>query len=250
MAEARRGFLRFVPGIVLTVTSAFGAEPVLNVAHRGGIAPGYPENTLAAFRRAIAVGADVIELDLRATKDGAIVILHDETLDRTTSGSGRVTEHTLAEVQRLGVPTYREVLNFCANTGTKLLLDIKVSPQLDKNEVVRMTHEYEVDVIAGVRNLEDLAEFHTLDPGMPTLAFVPSVDAIEKFVEAGADMVRLWARWIATDPGLVARVQKMGKPVWVTANGAPAGKLRKLIAAGVDAILTDHPETLAELINK
>jgi len=69
-------------------------------AHRGGIVPGYPENTIAAFRQAIKVGAEVLEVDLRGAKDGHVVIIHDKTLDRTTNGAGRATDHTLAELKR------------------------------------------------------------------------------------------------------------------------------------------------------
>ena len=74
---------------------------VVNVAHRGGIVPGYPENTLAAFRRSISIGVDAIEIDLRGTRDGDIVILHDETLDETTDGTGKVTDYTLDELKKL-----------------------------------------------------------------------------------------------------------------------------------------------------
>ena len=74
------------------------AEPFRVIAHRGASAYA-PENTLAAFRRAIASGVGVIEIDLRATKDGVPVILHDETLNRTTNGSGAVANYTLEELK-------------------------------------------------------------------------------------------------------------------------------------------------------
>lgn len=93
------------------------------VAHRGGADLGPPENTLAAFEKAIEVGADLIEIDIRETKDGHLVIIHDSTVNRTTNGSGRVNELTLAEIRALDagswageeyrglkVPTLREAL--------------------------------------------------------------------------------------------------------------------------------------------
>lgn len=110
-------------------------RPVVNIAHRGGISDGYPENTLAAFRRAMAVGADVIELDLRSTTDG----------------TGLVADFTLAELKKLDaggkekIPTYEEVLQLVENTGTKLLLDIKNSALLDKGEIVRLTEKYQAN---------------------------------------------------------------------------------------------------------
>src|SRR5215831_5072630 len=76
-----------------------GAKPRL-FAHRGASGEA-PENTLAAFRRAAEVGVPYAELDVRATRDGHIVVIHDETVERTTSGEGKVQEYTLAELRRL-----------------------------------------------------------------------------------------------------------------------------------------------------
>jgi glycerophosphoryl diester phosphodiesterase len=75
-----------------------GPRPRL-FGHRGA-AGVLPENTMASFRRAVADGADVLELDVHATRDGVVVVIHDETLDRTTDGTGRVREQTFAELSR------------------------------------------------------------------------------------------------------------------------------------------------------
>src|SRR5918997_436516 len=76
------------------------AGRVLVIAHRGG-AGLWPENTLYAFGRASALGADVIETDVRLTADGALVLVHDESVARTTDGAGRVRDLALAELKRL-----------------------------------------------------------------------------------------------------------------------------------------------------
>jgi glycerophosphoryl diester phosphodiesterase len=73
---------------------------IVIVAHRGMVV-GFPENTLAAFRKSIEMGFSAIEIDLRATVDGHIVVMHDDTVDRTTSGRGMVSELTLAEIRSL-----------------------------------------------------------------------------------------------------------------------------------------------------
>ena len=93
------------------------------IAHRGskGVRP---ENTLAAFKKAIEEGADGIETDVHLSKDGEMVIIHDETVDRTTNGTGRVFDHTLAELKQLSaggsfsgryqnekIPTLQEVVD-------------------------------------------------------------------------------------------------------------------------------------------
>ncbi len=248
-------------GLLLGTTAGWGSEwtgrAVVNVAHRGGIADGFPENTLAAFRRAIALGAAVIEIDLRGTKDGKIVVLHDETLDRTTNGTGRVTDHDLAELKTLDagggarIPTYDEVLDLVSGTGVQLLLDIKVSPVLDKRQVVVLTETRGAvpDVIVGVRTLGDLGEFRALNPELRTLGFVGSLEDVEPFVTAGVDIVRLWPRWIRADPEVVRRVQQRGRPVWTTAGDAPREELEELVALGVDGVLTDHPGVMAELLS-
>jgi glycerophosphoryl diester phosphodiesterase len=220
------------------------------IAHRGGIVTGYPENTLAAFRRAITHGAEVIEIDLRGTKDGEVVIMHDATLDRTTNGKGKVTDHALAKLKMLDagngerIPAYEEVLQLVAGTGVKLLLDIKESPVLDKRRIVRLTerHNAELNVIVGPRNLDDLRAFRALNPNFRTLGFIRSVEDIEPFARAGVDIIRLWPKWIYANPALVAKVHQLGKPVWTTANDAPREELEKLIKLGVNGILSDFPE--------
>jgi glycerophosphoryl diester phosphodiesterase len=107
---------------------------MLVIAHRGG-PDRAPENTLAAFRTAIALGADGVELDCQRSRDGALVVIHDETVDRTTNGRGLVGNLTLAELRALdagqgeAVPTFEEVLALAQAGGVQLVAEIK-SPEL------------------------------------------------------------------------------------------------------------------------
>jgi glycerophosphoryl diester phosphodiesterase len=106
------------------------------VVHRGGAAR-WPENSLLAFRSAIAAGARLLELDVHATADGGVAVIHDPTVDRTTDGAGPVAAHTLAELGRLRlrgpdgtlgdewVPTLDEVLAVAAPAGVALLVELK-----------------------------------------------------------------------------------------------------------------------------
>jgi glycerophosphoryl diester phosphodiesterase len=244
---------------VLLATASASQWPewtVLNIAHRGGIVPGYAENTLAAYRRAIAYGVDVIEIDLRGTRDGEVIILHDETLDRTTDGTGEVTGYTLGELKQLNagkgesIPTYAEVLELVAGTGVKLLLDIKVSPVLDRGKVVRLTenHDAVLDVIVGVRTVDDLRQFRQLNPNIRALGFIRRPEDIDDFVTAGIDIIRLWPEWIRADQDIVGRVQGLGKPVWTTAGDAPREVLEELIRSGVNGILSDFPEVTSRVM--
>lgn len=228
---------------------------VVLVAHRGGIVLDYPENTLAAFRRAIESGVDVIELDLRSTKDGQIVVLHDHTVNRTTNGRGAVAAMSLTELRKLDagggerIPTYEEVLQLVAGTGVLLLTDIKENPLLDRRKLVRLTEERNAVscVIVGARTLDDLRAFRALNPDLRMLGFVKEVGDIQPFVQAGADIIRLWPEWIEADPGLIGRVHKSGKPVWALTGDAPREELEKLVQLGVDGIISDLPDVMIGL---
>ena len=78
------------------------AKNIFVAGHRGWYDK-YPENTMEGFRAALELGVDQIETDIRVTKDGELVLFHDETVDRVTNGSGKVCDHTLAELQELKV---------------------------------------------------------------------------------------------------------------------------------------------------
>jgi len=246
----------------LTFTSAVHAAPdspgsnVVFVAHRGAVGHGQPENTLAAFRQAIASGAEAIEIDLRGTKDGEIVVIHDVTVNRTTNGRGAVADKSLAELKTLDagrserIPTYEEVLQLVSGTGIVLLLDIKESRVLDRRKVVRLTEDHDAiaNVIVGPRSLEDLQAFRALNPELRTLGFVEEIEDIAPFVQAGADIIRLWPEWIYANPGLVGSVHELGKHVWTTAGDAPRTELEKLVRLGVKGILVDQPAVMHELL--
>jgi len=233
-------------------------RPAVSIAHRGGIDPGVPENTLAAYRRAIEQGAQAIEIDLRATKDDVIVIMHDDTVDRTTNGHGKVARLTWAEMQQLDagngekVPSFEQVLQFVAGSGVALLLDIKVSANLDKGKVAQLIHRHGAtdSVIIGARRLEDLRAFQKLDPQFRTLGFIKEQHDLDPFVKAGVDMIRLWPDWIEEKPELIDKVHALGKPVWVIAGDASREQLAAFMALGIDGILSDFPERMRSLLSE
>jgi glycerophosphoryl diester phosphodiesterase len=250
---------------------------------------GFPENTITAYRQSILLGFSAIEIDLRATADGHIVVMHDETVDRTTNGSGQVAELTLADIRSLDagshagpefadqrVPTYSEVLEAVRGSGTKLVLDIKPSDVLDNERVVRLTEQYgaTLDVIVGPRSVADLHAFKRLNPNLRCLGLVPGPEfeppvpeVIEEFARSGADIIRLWPPWIFTDrdqsagagqSAIIGRLHELGKPVWTTADTLykdidpdhPESDLAELVRLGVNGVITDVPELLRELLNQ
>jgi glycerophosphoryl diester phosphodiesterase len=110
--------------------SFFNHSRPLVFAHRGGCALG-PENTYAAFERGTATGADGLEMDVHLSADGVLVVHHDDTLDRTTNGSGPIAARSAAELARLdagdgaGIPTFRDVLR--RHGGVRIIVEMKVN---------------------------------------------------------------------------------------------------------------------------
>jgi glycerophosphoryl diester phosphodiesterase len=113
------------------------AKNVLVAAHRGYRAK-YPENTMLAFRKADALGVDMLEMDLNLTKDKRLAVIHDDTVDRTTDGSGAVRDYTFRELQELDaggwfgaefaglqIPSFTEFLDWAAETNLYLNVEIK-----------------------------------------------------------------------------------------------------------------------------
>ena len=117
----------------------------LLVAHRGFKAK-YPENTMTAFKAGVDAGAQMVELDVHLTRDHELVVIHDDTLDRTTNGEGPVDEYTLTELKRLDaghwfhprfageqIPTLREVLRQLSH---RVLINIEVKSDIEQNTPV------------------------------------------------------------------------------------------------------------------
>lgn len=130
---------------------------IVVAAHRGWKAA-YPENTLLGIKKALELGADMLEFDLRMSKDRVVVVIHDETVDRTTSGTGRVRELTLAELKRLDaggwfgpefeglkIPTFEELCRLLRDFP-EVLLNVEIKPSPDARETadqaIAMLKEY------------------------------------------------------------------------------------------------------------
>jgi len=154
---------------------AAGYEPPLVIAHRG-FSSSYPENTLPAFEAAIDAGADMIEMDVRLTRDKRLALVHDDTLDRTTSGKGPVSDASLAELLHLDagswfdpafagtpVPTLEGALRMI-DRRCLVNLELKVAEDAEYHEKSALACAALGMVRA--RNFLDLALFSSFDPGM------------------------------------------------------------------------------------
>jgi glycerophosphoryl diester phosphodiesterase len=243
--------------LALFLAAQSPTAPVI-VAHRG-LAEGVPENTLAAFRQSISRGVAAIEVDVRVTQDGQLVILHDATLDRTTDCSGPVTGFTLARLKSCDagwpthqgerVPTLGEVVALAGRTPARLLLDIKPGTPLDQViREIRALHA-EAKVIIGLRRATDVASARAALPGVTILAFMPKAGDAQAFAEAGANIIRIWSDWVDADPAVVARTRALAVEVWImVGRRLPASPAEwrdlhaRMLAANPQGLITDRPE--------
>ncbi len=173
-------------------------------AHRGGPEPGYPENCLATFEHVLTYGDVFIECDVRRTADGGLVFMHDDELDRTTDGHGRVSTSTMAELAKLRlrddegaatsypIPTVDEVLEWSRGKAW-LMLDIKegVSPSDVVPAVRRARAEDRVVVI--LYTVGDLKRYLEAAPDLAYSVSTRSPKDVQAVLATGADPRRLIA---------------------------------------------------------
>ncbi len=227
------------------------------VAHRGSSID-RPECTLSAIRRAIEAGATAVEVDVRTTRDGHLMILHDATLDRTTNGKGALKASTLAEVQLLDagswfdpkfagerVPTLKETLIVCRDK-IDVLLDLKEQGADFANAVASEVKQYGRPnrTIVGVRSVEQARLFRQLLPASRQLGLIPNPDAIEQFTEAGVETIRLWLRWLAIDDSLAKRVLKTGADLHLNGTTGKREEVLPLLQHSPKSLSSDDPSQL------
>jgi glycerophosphoryl diester phosphodiesterase len=245
-------------------SSALESIFVLSIAHRG--ASGYaPENTFAAFRKAVAMGASFIETDLHLSRDARFVAIHDPTVNRTTNGQGSVNEMTLADLRRLDagswfgsefagerIPTLEEILEFSKKHDVVFYLEMKpsgswggehalISAVRDAGEVARtVVISFDPVILANTRKIEP-----TLMTGLLYEGQIP--DPLDKALEIGAR--QLAVRGDLVTPRLLreARQRDLQVVCW-TVN--QAAHMRLLVEAGVDGIISDYPDRLLELARR
>jgi glycerophosphoryl diester phosphodiesterase len=231
----------------------------LVIAHRGASGT-CPENTLAAFRRAEELGADMIELDVQLTRDAAVVVLHDETLERTTSGVGSVGSLTLAELRRLDagawfdrrfrgerVPTLADVL-----AAVALPVNVELKPSAGGGTGVSDLASRALATVRAAGALERVV-FSSFEPAALTILRTLAPDGILAVLSdadprpqglalakrVGARALHLRKDAVTRDVVAAARAEQVEVRAW-TVNAAD--EFARLAIAGVTGIFTDHPE--------
>jgi glycerophosphoryl diester phosphodiesterase len=256
-----------------------GSRPLV-IAHRGG-AGLWPENTLYAFERALRAGADVIEMDVRATADGALVVIHDASVERTTDGVGRVGALTLAELKRLdaafrwspdggrtfplrgrgvGVPTLEEV--FERFPAARFVIEPKQDAPSAVAALCRAIRARGMTdkVLLGSFRTSLVSEFRRECPEVATSGDPAEVSKFLALERAGLEgsysptmqallvpeHLRGW-RVLTRSFVEAAHGRNLEVHAW-TVNDA--GDMRRLLDLGVDGIITDYPDRLASLLGR
>ena len=177
--------------------------PVLS-AHRGGPYPGYPENCIETFQNILNYYPSTLEVDVSVTKDSVLILMHDWSLDRTTTGTGKVNDTYYDDLDNLfledndsvltefKIPTLEEALIW-AKGKTVLNLDIKRGVPFKK--VIDLVHETETQasILIIVYSIEDGVKVNNLDPDLMLSLSIRSQEELERALEAGIPMNRVTA---------------------------------------------------------
>jgi glycerophosphoryl diester phosphodiesterase len=237
------------------------------IAHRG-FSGRAPENTLVAVSSAIRVGADMVEVDVTLTSDNRLVCIHDETLDRTTNGSGLVGDHSLAELKRLDagswfsrefhnarIPTLGEVLDLVQD---RILINIEIKPEAVSEGGSGGISQMVVEAVRS-RGMSDQVVVSSFDPrALRQVAdadgSIVTVSLYNKDLHTGMSPLDVVAEVSSrgfnlsrkrVDHDIVSLCHSNGIPVAVyTVNRARA--MGRMLDLGVHAVFTDHPDRLIQ----
>ena len=231
----------------------------LRIAHRG--ASGHaPENTLAAFRKAVEMGVDGIEMDIHLSADDEVVVLHDATLNRTTDATGKVAHLSLAEIRKADagdgerIPTLAEAL---AAIPRDILAFVEIKAIEATPHAVRIVQEMDrLDQVVVISfDPNTLRMLREVDSRIPmalllggganddVTASTLGIDLLRRAQATGTSTVSVDWRLVA--PEVVSDVRRRGGSVWTwTVN--QTNDIRRIGSMGVQAIISDYPDRLNE----
>lgn len=263
----------------------FAGDAVQVIAHQGGEQV-RPSNTMVAFDHAAELGVDVLEMDVHSTADGVLVLIHDDTVDRTTNGSGAVKEMTFAEIKELDagyywtenegatypyrgwgitIPAFEEVLQM--HGDLPMVIEIKQDEPSIVEPFCALLQQYEMTdhVLIASFDHETLVEFREVCPGVATSMtrkeitplWVLSNLGLEEFYTPAGQAVQVPLTFNLPVLGEVdvvterfiqnAHKRNVHVDVW-TINDST--EMERLIALGVDGIITDRPDLMLEVLGR
>jgi glycerophosphoryl diester phosphodiesterase len=219
---------------------------MLRVGHRGARAYA-PENTLTSFKKALEIGVDAVELDVRKTKDNQLVVIHDANVKRTTDGEGLVSELTLKEIKGFSaekgekIPTFQEALDFL-DTKVKVFIELKEAGVEEQVLSIVQEKGLEKNVVI-VSFLEDaLKKVRELDKDIETgLIYAKHKNPVKAALELKANYLLAFYRFTHTVNVQKAHENGLKVIVW-TINKSE--EVEEYAAKGVDGIASDKPDIL------
>ena len=240
------------------------------ISHRG-FSRLAPENTLASVATSIAIGADACEFDVRITADGRVVLMHDATVDRTTNGTGKISEMTLAQAQSLDagswkgpefigqpIPSLSDVFELMAPSAQHAIVEIKDPAAAEAIVTPARNYAMTHRTIALSEDPAVLRKIKAADPNITRAllctAFPKDVKGsavetdwlIDQADKASAKVVDIDYRF--TSPAMIATLHHAGIKVWVWTVNAPQ-IMKCLIDWNIDAIASDKPDVLKAAVN-
>ncbi len=239
-------------------------------AHRGGPMKGFPENAVETFENILRYGPCMIECDVRLSKDGILVMMHDDTLERTTNGSGNVTDYTFDQLKKLflkdpmgkitpyRIPSFAQALKWAKG---RAVLAVDVKRKIPYKKVIEEIREYEAEphVVVITYNWEQLQEVYRLAPELMVSAGAKGVMGTQKLLASGVPASNLCVfvgvyepkkqvydllheKGILTILGTMHNLDKKAE-----ARGLHV--YRELVKNGADILATDNPVMATRAIN-
>jgi glycerophosphoryl diester phosphodiesterase len=240
-------------------------------AHRGGIYPELPENSIGAFEKSLTYAPCLLECDVQKTKDNILVIFHDDTLQRTTNGKGKVSEFTLAELKNLHlknnqgeitrqkITTLEEILVWAQG---KAILQLDIKKTVDPLEILKLIDQYQAEcyTIVITYNLADAIAIHDANPNLMISASATDMEGINRLLASSINRHKLLGFVGVTEPdkdiyqllhenGIMAilgtignldrKAQRHGETVY-----------KKLLKNGADIIATDNVPVVSKVIDE
>lgn len=276
----RRALIIILFGVLQFSINEVMAQQINNrnpivVAHRG--ASGYaPENTMAAIKKAITMGVDMIEIDVQLSKDKEVVLMHDLTVDRTTNGKGKVRDLYLEEIKKLDagkwfsseflgekVPTLEEVIQ-AINGQCKLLIEVKrvKSKKLEiENKIVQLINKYnaynwcivqsfETQVIKNIQALDKSIECHklvTMNISVLPLHIDSRIKTGTIYKYKTVQSINPYFKML--NKRKVNKIHSRGQKIITWTVNEPED-MKRMIEMGVDGIITNYPDRLIQLLKK
>ncbi len=247
-----------------TATLPESKHKFIVIAHRGQHTE-VPENTIESFEEAIKTTVDYVEIDLRTTKDSVLVIMHDATVNRMTNGTGKISDLTYAEIQKLHVtdktnptgktypvPTFAEVLKTCKNR-INIYLDFKDASVAQSYQMIKK-YGMEKQVIVYINEPHQYTEWKALVPEMPLMLSLPgnvkTVDELNKFLSK-TPIALLDGDYSDYTPTTLKAAADAGVTAWPDIQSPDEAKnWDKAFAIGFKGLQTDHPGALIDYLEK